>query len=109
MAKHARTEIIVTARYKIVNVDALNWQVYEYKTLKKSNNPNLKSREGEKDWVALQTYFGRPEFAADWIARKQFADGGEIYDTIQAAVKDFEKVSKMVVRNVAKALENAKS
>ena len=65
MAKHVRTEIPVDERYKIAHVDALNWQVFEYRTLKKSNNPNLASREGESDWIALPAFFSCPEHALE--------------------------------------------
>ena len=105
MAKHVRTEIIVNERFKIVHVDALNWQVFEFKTLKKSNNPNLASREGESDWVALPAFFGLPEHAFEWIARKHFADGGEIYESLEEAAKAFKASNKKLVREFTKALE----
>ena len=108
MAKHMRTEIIVNERFKIVHVDALNWQVFEFKTLKKSNNPNLASREGESDWVALPAFFGLPEHAFEWIARKHFADGGEIYESLEEAVKAFKASNKKLVREFTKALEESK-
>ena len=108
MAKHVRTEIIVNERCKIVHVDALNWQVFEFKTLKKSNNPNLASREGESDWVALPAFFGLPEHAFEWIARKHFADGGEIYESLEEAAKAFKASNKKLVREFTKALEESK-
>ncbi|MBR2681534.1 MAG: hypothetical protein IKE23_12460 [Exiguobacterium sp.] len=108
MAKHVRTEIIVNERFKIVHVDALNWQVFEFKTLKKSNNPNLASREGESDWVALPAFFGLPEHAFEWIARKHFADGGEIYESLEEAAKAFKASNKKLVREFTKALEESK-
>ena len=105
MAKHVRTEIIVNERFKVVHVDALNWQVFEYRTLKKSNNPNLANREGESDWVALPAFFGFPEHAFEWLARKQFADSGETHESLEAAVKAFKASNKRLVQAVAKALE----
>jgi len=109
MAKHVRTEIIVNERFKIVHVDALNWQVFEFKTLKKSNNPNLASREGESDWVALPAFFNRVEYAAEWLARKHFAEGGEVYESLQDAVKAIRASNKKLSREIAAALESAKA
>ena len=106
MTKHVRTEIIVNERFKVVHVDALNWQVFEYRTLKKQNNPNRQSREGKSDWVALPAFFGLPEHAFEWLARKQFADGGEIYESLEEAAKAFKASNKKLVRDVARALES---
>lgn len=107
MAKHVRTEIPVDERYKIAHVDALNWQVFEYRTLKKSNNPNLASREGKSDWIALPAFFSCPEHALEWLARKKFADSGEMYESLQDAVKAIKASNKALVRDVCKALEAA--
>ena len=103
MAKHVRTEIPVDERYKIVHVDALNWQVYEYREIKESHKT---TRAGESDWVALPAFFGCPEHALEWLARKKFADGGETYESLQDAVKAIKASNKALARDVAKALES---
>ena len=104
MAKHVRTEIIINERFKIVHVDALNWQVCEYREIKDKNNT---SRAGESDWMAQPAFFGQPEHAIEWIARKYFADGGDTYESLEAAVKAIKASNRKLVRDVEKALESA--
>ena len=105
MAKHVRTEIIVNERFKIVHVDKLNWQVFEYRTIKDNHKT---TRGGETDWVALPAFFGLPEHAFEWLARKQFADGGEVYESLEEAAKAFKASNKKLVREFIKALEESK-
>lgn len=106
MTKHTRTEIIVNERFKVVHVDALNRQVYEYREIKENHKT---TRAGEGDWVALPAFFGLPEHAFEWIARKHFADGGEIYESLQDAVKAFKASNKALLRDFAKLLESHES
>lgn len=108
MAKHVRTEIIVNERFKIVHVDKLNWQVFEYRTIKEAKDPTKQSRAGESDWMALPAFFGLPEHAFEWIARKHFADGGEVYESLEEAAKAFKASNKKLVREFTKALEESK-
>lgn len=102
MAKHVRTEIIINERFKIAHVDALNWQAFEYREIKENHKT---TRAGEHDWVALPAFFGFPEHALEWLARKKFADSGEMYESLQDAVKAIKASNKALVRDVCKALE----
>ena len=104
MAKNARTEISVNERFKIVRSDTLNWQVFEFKTLKKQNNPNLKNREGKSDWVPLPSYFSNVENAISWIARK-LEDNGEA-STLEEYVKAIKASHRKLARELADALES---
>ena len=103
MAKHARTEIVVNERFKVIHIDSMNWQVFEYREIKENHKTN---RAGEADWIALSAFFGCPEHALEWIARKQFADGGEVYDSLEAAVKAIKSSNRKLAREVAAALES---
>lgn len=62
-----KTEIVVNDEWKIVKADSMNWQVHQKREIKKSNNPNVKSRAGEVDWVALLAFFGKPDGAARYV------------------------------------------
>ena len=48
---------IVIGDFKVRKIDAMNWQVFERRELK-AGRADVKSREGEIDWVALPAYFG---------------------------------------------------
>ena len=106
MAKHVRTEIIVNERFKIVHADALNWQVFEYREIKAAKDPTKRTRAGESDWITLPAFFSRPEYAIEHIAQKQFADGGEVYETLESAVKAIKMSNRKLVRDVAAALDS---
>lgn len=103
MAKHVRTEIIINERFKIVHVDKLNWQIFEYREIKENHKTD---RAGESDWIALPAFFSRPEYAIEHIAQKQFADGGEVYETLESAVKAIKMSNRKLVRDVAAALDS---
>lgn len=105
MAKHVRTEIIINERFKIVHADALNWQVYEYREIKDNHTT---SRAGESDWVAHPAFFGLPEHAFEWVARKHFADGGEVYESLEEAARAFKASNKKLVNDFRKAMEAAR-
>ena len=107
MTKHVRTEIIINERFKIAHVDALNWQAFEYREIGKPKDASKPSREGEHDWVSLPAFFSCPEHALEWLARKKFADSGEVYESLQDAVKAIKASNRALVRDVAKALESA--
>lgn len=104
MAK-PKTEIVVNEQYKIVRVDSLNWQVFEYKQLKAPKNPNMPSREGEYDWVALQKFFGQLSPALRWLAEQQVDNGEKM--TLQEAVSTIETSNLKLMRDIEKALKAA--
>lgn len=103
MAKHVRTEIIVNERFKIVHVDSLNWQVFEFREIKDKGST---TRAGESDWIALPAFFGYPEHAIEWIARKHYADSGEAYESMQVAAKAFRAANKELLKSLAELLES---
>lgn len=101
----AKTEIVVTERFKVVHVDSLNWQVFEYKQLKAPKNPSIPSREGEHDWVPLQKFFGQLSPALRWIAEQQVNNGEKM--TLQEAVSMIETSNLKLLRDIEKALKAA--
>lgn len=91
-----KTEIII-GDMMIKRIDSLNWQLFERREIKKQNNPNFKSREGEIDWIPIQAFFGtlRPALIkAKEINRARKIMSGSLDDAIkvvQAADADFIK------------------
>lgn len=104
MAKRTRTEIVIDERLKIVRIDSLNWQVYERRAIKDNHST---SRAGEVDWVAMPAFFRRVEHAVEWVARKRFADCGEVFESLEDAVKAIRASNRKLARDVSKALEGA--
>lgn len=105
MAKQP-TEIIINDTFKVVRINNLNWQVFEYKELKAPRNPALANREGEFDWVAMPNYFGQLAPALRWIAEEQINNSGEKYDLMQA-VSAIETSNLKLANDIRKALKNA--
>ncbi|MBR3158429.1 MAG: hypothetical protein IKF14_05235 [Atopobiaceae bacterium] len=62
-----KTEIVVNDEWKIVKIDACNWQVFNKREIGKPIKKDVKSRAGEVDWVALPAFFGRPDGAARYV------------------------------------------
>lgn len=87
-----RTEITMSERFKVVRVDSLNWQVFEKKKLKKQNNPNLKNREGEIDWVKLPAFFGTLDGAARYVLEHSV-----------------DKLGKVEIKQLIDALDSARA
>lgn len=98
-----KQEIVIDDTLKVVHVDRLNWQLFEKREIKASNNPKTKARVGEVDWVALPAFFGKLEPAlvkARDIYRERKLDAA----TLDAAIEQLEALDRKFVREVKKAV-----
>lgn len=93
-----KTEIIINDTWKIVHADSMNWQVHQKRELKKSNNPNGKSRAGEVDWVALPAFFGKVDGAARYVY-DHMGDGAG-----RKTLREFMKLMAQARDDVTKAV-----
>lgn len=97
MGKGDRAEIVVSERYKVVRIDSLNWQVFEFREIKN------KQRAGQKDWVALPRFYGKLTDALAGIARHGNSDAcGSM--TLDEAVRAIEKSNERLAREIEKAV-----
>lgn len=78
-----KTEIII-GDLKIVRIDSMNWQIFEYRKVKDNNKTK---RGGETDWIPIQAFFGtlRPALIkAKEINRARKIRSGSLDDAIKA-------------------------
>lgn len=100
-----KTEIII-GDLKIKHIDSLNWQIFERRAIKKSNNPKFKSRSGEIDWVGMPVYYSTLKPAV--IKARDICLGRGIdTTTIDEAVKQLEKLDADFTVKLHKALKEA--
>lgn len=96
-----KQEIVIDDTLKVVHMDSMNWQLFEKREIKASNNP--KARVGEVDWVALPAFFGtlKPALVkARDIYRERKLDAA----TLDAAIEQLEALDRKFVREVKKAV-----
>ena len=87
--------------------NGLDWQVHERRTLRKSNNPKVRSREGETEWVALESYHRDVESALKWIMKHMPRNQYKAVEAdLAGAIDELRRISKEIERN-AKRFEKA--
>lgn len=101
-AKSAKTEIIVSDRYKVVRIDSMNWQIFEYRKIKESLNAEQSKRAGEYDWCAMPIYYGNLKYALLRLIDLDVATDGESM-TLEQAVRHIRQVERNIVKAVEKA------
>ena len=101
----ARPEIIA-GDWKFKKIDSLSWQVFERREIRKCNNPNTKSREGEVDWVGMPAYFGTLKPAL-MKARELNRERKLGTSDLDAAIARIEASDRAFEKAVAKALAEA--
>lgn len=97
--KSQKTEIIVTDRLKVVKVDSLNWQIFEYREIE--DRPGAK-RAGERDWCGLPCYFSSLKYAMLRLLDVDIAMSGEGM-TLEDAIKRIERCERKIAKSVADA------
>ncbi len=98
-AKSAKTEIIVNDRYKVVRVDSMNWQIFEYREIKDRAKAK---RAGELDWIGLPYFFGDLKYALIRLLNLNVATSGESM-TLDEAVSRIEAIERQIAKVAKKA------
>lgn len=99
----ARKEVEVLEDWKVVCVDGLNWQVYQFAEVKKAGGTTA------MEWKALPSYHGTLESAVKAIWRKLPKNMKAERKTLSQAYKMLEELSDKISESARKFNEGVKA